>query len=97
MVKAPPLEILTGFGMRIERNSERVVVTIRHSLPKGIPQGLKCVRENQAIIATERNSGRWVEDGCIEKQQVSAASRHGKLASQRQSPVLTLALKSPLI
>jgi hypothetical protein len=45
--------------------------------------GLKWVRENQAFIATERNSGGWVEDGCIEKQQVSAASRHGKLASQR--------------
>ena len=34
------------------------------------PPGLKWVRENRAFLATERNSGRWVKGGCMEKQQV---------------------------
>jgi hypothetical protein len=32
-----------------------------------------------------------VEDGCIEEQQVSAASRYGESASQRKNSILTQA------
>ena len=46
-------------------------------------QGLMRARENPAFVSTQSDSGRWREDSFIQKQQVSAASRHGKLASWR--------------
>ena len=50
------------------------------------PQALMSLRENP-VFATTRGSqqikGPSVEAGYVQKQQVSAASQHSKLASQR--------------
>ena len=61
---------------------------IRVGFAESVLPGLQCLRESRFAVGTERNSERWVEGGCIEKQQVSAASRHSESASQRYNPFL---------
>jgi len=38
---------------------------------KSETQGLKCVREKPVFVTPKSDSGRWREDGFIQKQQVA--------------------------